>query len=49
VSSELDVAKRKQPVHADDDFILDQSLDMVIGQTQRALIFPKRVAAYRAE
>ena len=25
------------------DFILDQSLDMVIGQTQRALVFPKSV------
>ena len=43
VSSELDPAKRKQLYSQMNDFILDQSLDMVIGQTLRALIFPTRV------
>jgi len=49
VSSELDVAKRNRLYTQMNDFILDQSLDMVIGQTQRALIFPNASAAYRAE
>jgi peptide/nickel transport system substrate-binding protein len=43
VSSELDTAKRKQLYSQMNDFILDQSLDMVFGQTQRALVYPTRV------
>jgi peptide/nickel transport system substrate-binding protein len=43
VSSEPDEAKRRAMYSTMNDFILDQSLDMVIGQTQRALVFPKSV------
>jgi peptide/nickel transport system substrate-binding protein len=43
VSSETDPAKRRQLYSRMNDFILDQSLDMTFGQTQRALVFPKRV------
>jgi peptide/nickel transport system substrate-binding protein len=43
VSSERDEAKRRSLYSAMNDFILDQSLDMVIGQTQRALVFAKPV------
>ena len=43
VSSELDANKRRQLYSQMNDFVLDQSLDMVLGQTQRALIFPKHV------
>lgn len=43
VSSEVDPAKRRQLYSAMNDFILDQSLDMVFGQTQRALVYPTRV------
>jgi peptide/nickel transport system substrate-binding protein len=38
VSSETDEAKRRSMYSSMNDFILDQSLDMVIGQTQRALV-----------
>jgi peptide/nickel transport system substrate-binding protein len=43
VSSEPDENKRRAMYSTMNDFILDQSLDMVIGQTQRALVFPKSV------
>jgi peptide/nickel transport system substrate-binding protein len=43
VSSGLDAGKRKQLYSQMNDFILDQSLDMVFGQTQRALVYPTRV------
>ncbi|MBV9323560.1 MAG: ABC transporter substrate-binding protein [Chloroflexi bacterium] len=43
VSSEPDEARRRAMYSTMNDFILDQSLDMVIGQTQRALVFPKSV------
>ena len=43
VSSEPDESKRRALYSAMNDFILDQSLDMVIGQTQRALVFAKAV------
>jgi peptide/nickel transport system substrate-binding protein len=43
VSSEPDESKRRSLYSTMNDFILDQSLDMVIGQTQRALVFPKVV------
>lgn len=43
LSSETDEAKRRSMYSTMNDFILDQSLDMVIGQTQRALVFGKPV------
>jgi peptide/nickel transport system substrate-binding protein len=43
VSSEPDESKRRALYSKMNDFILDQSLDMVIGQTQRALVFAKSV------
>jgi hypothetical protein len=43
VSSEPDETKRRAMYSTMNDYILDQSLDMVIGQTQRALVFPKSV------
>jgi len=43
VSSELDVSKRRQRYSQMNDFILDESLDMAFGQTQRGLVFPTRV------
>jgi peptide/nickel transport system substrate-binding protein len=43
VSSEPDETKRRSMYSTMNDFILDQSLDMVIGQTQRALVFAKSV------
>jgi peptide/nickel transport system substrate-binding protein len=43
VSSETDEAKRRSMYSAMNDFILDQSMDMVIGQTQRALVFAQPV------
>ncbi len=43
VSSETDEVTRRSMYSTMNDFILDQSLDMVIGQTQRALVFAKPV------
>jgi peptide/nickel transport system substrate-binding protein len=43
ISSETNEAKRRSMYSAMNDFVLDQSLDMVIGQTQRALVFGKPV------
>jgi peptide/nickel transport system substrate-binding protein len=43
VSSEPDETKRRSMYSTMNDFILDRSLDMVIGQTQRALVFAKSV------
>jgi ABC-type transport system substrate-binding protein len=43
VSAEPDEAKRRQMYAQMNDFILDNSLDMVIGQTQRALVYAKKL------